>query len=152
MVQQPFFPHPQGGRRGGQGGHRGRGVKTTQNLTKCVNYLKQAWIETKNTFRKSLGLPSIVYPVKREKVSECINPYGEGKDSMFPIPSGERKDSLCTAPSGEGKDSLCTVPTGEGKDSLCTVSKCIYPRSVFSNIVQVGTTPQWCCTSTDSIC
>ena len=25
MVQQPFYPHPQGGRRGGQGGRRGRG-------------------------------------------------------------------------------------------------------------------------------
>ena len=25
MVQQPFFPHPQGGRRGGRGGRRGRG-------------------------------------------------------------------------------------------------------------------------------
>ena len=25
MVQQPFYPHPQGGRRGGRGGRRGRG-------------------------------------------------------------------------------------------------------------------------------
>ena len=34
MVQQPFYPHPQGGRRGGHGGHRGRGRGGNMSNTK----------------------------------------------------------------------------------------------------------------------
>ena len=104
------------------------------------------------TFSESLwDYPQVRAPLKRKKSLECLNPSGEGKDSMCSIPTGgekdslyanpsgegkdslctvptgEGKDSLCTVPSGEGKDSLCTVPSGEGKDSLCTVFKCIYP-------------------------
>ena len=34
MVQQPFYPHPQGGRRGGRGGRRGRGRGCNTSNTK----------------------------------------------------------------------------------------------------------------------
>ena len=127
MLQQPFYPHPQGGCRGGRGGCRGRGhggntSKTKQqqppqwHSIKCVSLISP-WSERNNSFRNSLGLFLPPHPSRGGKDSECPIPSGQGKDSLCTVPSGEGKDSLCTVPSGEGKDSLCTVPPGKGKDS-----------------------------------
>ena len=118
-VQQPFYPHPQGGPRGGRGGCRGRGCGGNTSNTKqqqppqwhsnkCVSLISP-WSERNNSFRNSLGLFPPPHPSRGGKDSECT------------VPSGEGKDSLCTVPSGEGKDSLCTVPSGEGK-TPCTKS------------------------------
>ena len=71
-----------------------------------------------NIFRKSLGLPSSVCPIKREKVSECLNPSGEGKDSVCSIPTGGEKDSLYANPSGEGK-TACVQSLQEREKTPC---------------------------------
>ena len=65
-------------------------------------------------------------PPRGEK-TECVNPTGDGIDSICTVPTRGRKESMSTVPTRGGENSVCTVSEYILPSS---VTKCIYSRKV----------------------
>ena len=132
MVQQPFFPTPTRVVAEVVAGDAAVGVTlTVASSNSLLNDTYQTVLPSRNPAQRPMTLSDNISPQgappEGEK-TECYNPTGEGRDSLFSYLTGGGKDSLFSNPQ-EGVKTPCG-----GRDPLCTVSWCIYPRSSSETI------------------